>query len=468
MENKGKAGSSLTANIIKVLSANLWVTIIGFLGGFVFPKILTIDAYAEYHTFTLYLKYIAIIHLGFPSGMMIRYAGQDYEKIDKKRYKSELIILLSILSFFSIVFLAISIINSNKMMLYIAIAAIPTGINGSYKSLLQSWSRFKFYSRMNTFISTTVPVLALAYYFITKSLPGDVYIAIYLLIDWIMTIYIMIEMVKKVHGVKSYKVISKENLQTEKTGIVLVAGNYINTLFTSADKQFIKIFFENTQFAFYSFGMSMQSLMTVFITSVAQPLFPAMAKGHFTEREYVDVRKMLMVFGSLSGCAYFAASIVVKMFIQKYTPSLDVVSIYFVVFPAMAVINGLYINLFKIKNRMKDYIFTLAAVLCVAICLNLLFVHIWPDYTGVAVATVLTYYIWFFLGARQFKFLEVGLKDIIYLSIFTFGFFSITRSLNDWIGLVVFFLFDIIIALLFYREVVMKYTQKILKGKLKI
>lgn len=35
--------------------------------------------------------------------------------------------------------------------------------------------------------------------------------------------------------------------------------------------------------AYYSFGMSMQSLMTVFIISIAQPLFPAMAQGKFKD-----------------------------------------------------------------------------------------------------------------------------------------------------------------------------------------
>ena len=118
--------SSLIKNIVRVLSANFWVAVIGFIGSFIFPRILTIDAYALYHTFTLYLGYITITHLGFPSGMVINYAGMDYDSIDRKQYRSEMLLLIGILSFFTLTFLAIAVIMSNKMIAYIALAIIPT------------------------------------------------------------------------------------------------------------------------------------------------------------------------------------------------------------------------------------------------------------------------------------------------------------------------------------------------------
>ena len=63
--------TTLKGNIFRALSANFIVAIVGFLGSFIFPRILTINDYALYHTFTLYLSYITILHLGFPSGMAL-------------------------------------------------------------------------------------------------------------------------------------------------------------------------------------------------------------------------------------------------------------------------------------------------------------------------------------------------------------------------------------------------------------
>ena len=453
--------NSLSKNIIRVLSANFWVAVIGFLGSFVFPRILTIDGYALYHTFTLYVGYITITHLGFPFGMVINYAGKDYDMIDRKQYRSEMLLLLGILSLFTIAFFVIAAITNNRMIAYIALAIIPTGITGSYKSLLQAWNRFKLFSRISTILATAVPMVALAYYLVTKTLPGDIYILVYLVVYWIITLFILVEVHKKINGVKANKLLSNENFKTEKIGLAMVLGNYINTLFVSSDKQFVKWFFGNQEFAYYSFGMSMQSLMTVFIVSIAQPLFPAMAQGRFKDEEYNSIKELLLVFGSLSGCAYFAVSIIVKLFIQKYTRSLDVVGIYFVVFPAMAVINCLYINLYKIKGKMKTYIKTLAGVLILAIALNSFFVFTVGEFTGVAIATTITYYIWFLIGFKQFKFLRLAIKDVIYLIIYTIGFFAITRIFSDYVGILVYFVFIGTLAMCCYKKELMFYVDKV-------
>ena len=175
---------------------------------------------------------------------------------------------------------------------------------------------------------------------------------------------------------------------------------------------------------------------------------------------------MLIIFGSLSGCAYFATSIIVNNFIQKYINSLDVVGIYFVVFPAMAVVSCLYINLYKIKNMMRLYLKTIIGILGVSIVTNAIAVKFYPDYTGVAIATVVTYYVWFFLGFKQFKFLKLTWKDMMYLALYTVGFFFITRNLSDFIGMAVYFCFIAVIALVFYSARVKQAIRVVTRRKI--
>ena len=468
-----KNNGSLGINIMRVLTANFWVTTIGFISSFVFPKILSIDDYALYHTYTLYLTYVNILHLGFPSGMVINYAGKDYDQIDKSQYKAEVILVGSVLSFFAIVAFVLSIVLRNQMLAFVALAILPHDLIGSYKALLQAWGRFKEFSLISTILSTAIPVVALLYYVISGILPGNTYIIlpgntyiiINLVVNWLIALFIINEISKKIKGIKMNSVLTAENWATEKTGIMLVLGNYIHTLFTSSDKQFVRWFFGNSEFAFYSFGMSMQAIMTVFITSVAQPLFPAMAQGKFKDKDYSNLKELLIVFGSFSGCAYFATSIIVNNFITKYIDSLNVVGIYFAVFPTMAVVSCLYINLYKIKNMMRLYLKTIIGILCVSIVTNALAVKLYPNYMGVAIATVITYYVWFFLGFKQFKFIKLTMKDILYLGIYTTGFFIITRNLNDFIGLLVYFVFIILTAMLFYRERVKQAAIMVTKRK---
>lgn len=439
-------------DILRVLSSNLLVAIMGFLNSFIFPKIMTIDDYAIYHTFTLYLNYIAFFHLGFPNGLMIKYAGKQYKDTIKSEYKAETYIILSVLSLFTAVFIVIFFLTQNKMILYICLAIIPIDYLGSIKALWQAWGEFSLFSKTNTILAVSIPLLALVYYFLFKKLPGNIYIIIYLIINWIVLAFVLRKELSFVRKAKPSCLISKKNLAIEKTGFGFLLGNYINTLFTSVDKQFVKCFFSNAEFAYYSFGMSLQALMAIFITSLAQPLFPMLAKKEMNYEKYSTLKNLLLIFGSFSGCAYFFGSFAVKMFIGKYILSLNVIRIYFLVFPALSVVNCLYINLYKLENRMKEYLATLIGIFAIAVLLNCMFVNNYGSFEGVAIATTITYYIWLIIGIARFQCISFTKKDYGFIIVFIILFNSFTRINNDILGFFLYFVTFILIAFVFYKK----------------
>lgn len=450
--------SSLKSNIMRVLSANFLVAAVGFIGSFIFPRILSIDSYAQYHTFTLYVSYITILHLGFPSGMVVNYAGKDVNDLDKNRLKTESLITFFILLFFSIVFTVIALVSKSEILFYIAIVILPFCSVGSYRSLLQAWSQFKTYSRISMVLSVSVPLLALTIYLVSGSLSGQQYILSYLFVYWVAFVWMLFQVFRILKGSHCTKFLSKENLDTEKTGIVMVLGSYINTLFTSVDKQFVNSVFSTSDFAYYSFGLSLQSLMTVFITSIAQPLFPAMAQGRWEDKEYNSIKELLFIFGTLSGCAYFAASIIVKAFIPKYVDSLEVIVVYFLVFPAMAVVNCIYVNLYKIKKKTATYTKTLIGLLLLAVVLDTIAVRVLNNYIGIAIATVIIYYIWLVVGAFQFKFIKIKLRDVLYLLLFVAVFLIFVNCIsNDFVGFFAYFIVIALLDLVFYGKNLKKY-----------
>lgn len=451
-------------NIIKILSTNLLVTIMGFINSFIFPKIMSLKDYALYHSFLLYLTYTAIFHLGFPDGLIIKYVGKEYSKIVKEDYKSETYFIISILSFFSILLLIIYFITNNLMILFVSFSIVPVNYLGSIKSLWQSWALFNKFSIVNTVLATFIPVLAFVYYLIKKELPGNVYISIYLLFNWFITVIILKKELDFTKNVKMAPIISKKNYEIEKIGIGFLLGNYINTLFISCDKQFVKWFFSNEEFAFYSFGISMQALMTIFITSLSQPLFPLMANIDLKDNKYIKMKNYLLIFGSFSGCAYFFASFIIKNFIIKFIPSLEIIKIYFLVFPAMAIVNCLYINLYKINNKMKTYVRTLIFILILSIIMNCIFISFIKSYTSVAIATVIIYYIWICIGSFQFNTIKYKLKDIIFILFFLINFLLITSISNDVLGCICYFMVFFLLSYLFY-DMEIKFLIKFLYNK---
>ncbi len=453
--------NGLSRNIMRVLTANFIHVFVGLISSFIFPRILSISSYAYFQSFILYLGYLNIIHLGFPSGLMVKYAGKDHNGIDKRQYKTEFLIITYIIAGFSILLLILAIALHIRMLMFLGVAIIPVIFTNTYKNLYQAWNKFELFTGISIFTTVFAPLVAILVYLITNQLSGETYICIFISAYTVAFIYVFRREVKMIRGQKRNAFISQENWTTEKVGFAILLGNYINLLFSSADKQFVNSFFSTKEFALYSFAISLQSIMTVFITSLSQPLFPALANGKVSDDDHNLIKEMLIIFGSFSGCAFFLVSIIVKKFITKYIGSIEIVNIYFAIFPAMAIVNCLYINLYKIKGKVRQYIKTLVIMLFLAILLDSLVVVSNIGFKWIALATVVVYYTWLIVGSRQFETIELSTKDIFYFICFFALFLGISRCFFDAIGFVIYFLINSLVLYLLYKKTLLTIFERI-------
>lgn len=450
-------------NILKVLTSNFLVLIIGIINGFFIPKILSINEYANYSLFSLYVSYIVALHLGFPTGLFIKYGGTDYNKIDKKQYKSELIVIYSILIFFTAIGIFIGMFLKLKLFVYVSLAILPVCVVGSYKSLYQAWGMFSKYSKLNGLVPFSIVTCLLLFYSLKGNISSDVMIMIYLSIYLFFSIVISIQEYKFVDGVRATKIISKENWEIEKIGFAIMAGNYINVLFHSLDRMFINILFTKGNFAMYSFAMQMQIVMTLFLSAISQPLYYKLSLKN-RNCNFVFIKELLLLFGSLSGSAYFVCSMAVKLFLPKYLESLNIISIYFAAFPVIAIITALYINLYKINKLIKEYVRTLVIMTLLAFILNSLGVFFLGNYLIIALCTTIVYYFWFFYSAKHFDEIDINSKDRLFLVGFLILFFTITRNFSGFIGMIVFTTLMSIFGFLLYKNTFKEIVRMIIKA----
>ncbi|WP_461206044.1 oligosaccharide flippase family protein [Clostridium sp. DL1XJH146] len=426
-------------NVFRVLFSNFIVVIVGLINGLVFPKLLTIEEYAIYQTFLLYASYIGIMHLGFPSGLFVKYGGKDYLKKDNAQYKSEIYFLIITQLFFAIVFGVISVFLKNEIMFYVSMCIIPMNVVITYKSLYQAWNQFKKFSVINSITSISICLLMIVLSLMAVKSDARFAIFPYIIVNMLCSIYMIFVFIKDTKGIKTKKICSDENLNTLKTGFFLMLGGAVSLLFYSIDRFFIKALFNSYEFAMYSFALSMQSIMNVFISAIAKPLYPKMvADKAYCNNEFSKIKEVLILFGSLSGCAYFACSIIVKSFIPQYIESLKVISIFFAIFPVLTVINCLYINLYKATRQIKKYLITLIIMIIISIILNVIGVLIYKNYISISIATTICYYIWFWYSSRHFNSLKLSKFDYIYLIGFLILFFVSTRVFEDIFGLIIF------------------------------
>ena len=104
-------------NIFKVFFSNGIIAVAGLASSLLLPNILSVEEYAKYQTFILYLGYATLFHFGFPNGLNIKYAGKNWECIDKSQLKSEMRLLIITLIFFTILVSFVSMQSKNNILI---------------------------------------------------------------------------------------------------------------------------------------------------------------------------------------------------------------------------------------------------------------------------------------------------------------------------------------------------------------
>lgn len=440
-------------NIFKVLISNVIVALVGLISSLLLPNLLSIDDYAKYQTFILYISYVALFHLGFPNGLSIKYAGKSFQNIEKQQLKGEMFLLLIIISVFSAFFLLIYIFTKNIMFLYVSIMTFCSCYLGAITQLLQAWGMFDLYALSHVIISAVSLVLPIIIYFIFDKASATITIISYIFVYVVMTaLYLLLQIILG-SNYSCAKLFSKENRDIEKIGLLFHIGSYINVLFHSVDKQMIKWYCSVQEFSFYSFAITMQSTMTILLTAVSQPLFPYIAAGKLdSEKKVSFVKRSLLMLGSLSGVAYFVCSLIVENWIPKYLNSLLVIKIYFALFPAMAVINCLYFNYYKVKKLKFRYTIDLLFMFVLAVVLDLAAIKLNNSHIGVATATVVVYYFWLIYGTKVFPELKLTINEYAFIFLYLILFFGIQRVTSNIIGMLLFVLIDYILCQTLFRE----------------
>ena len=402
--------------LFQILSANALALGIKLVSGFLFPGCMSTQDNADYQTFSLYLSYLPILSLGFPAGLFVRYGGQRFDRLDKARYKSETRLLAGILLVFSGLFMVIWAFRPGRMLLYITLCIFPYCLVCSYQSLYQTWGDFGKSNRTQL-LTAAVPVLgSFALMLLSGHLEADSFILLFLGIYWLLAFRILVRNARATAGVQALQLLDETNLETWKTGISVCIGSYIHGVIHSLDKQIVNLVFDSSDFARYSFALSLQSVVMLFITALSQPMYHFLAKGEISRDGYPVLMRSLLMLGAWGGIAYYGCAWIVSWLLPNYVPSLEIVAVYFLVFPPMAVIQGLYVNLYKLHGQARRYVIRSLGVLVLSLALNLLLILWRKELWVVAAATVSVYYIWFLADSGVFRHVGFSAKDGLFLA----------------------------------------------------
>lgn len=449
----------LKKNLLKVFTANFIALIVGIVNGFFLPAFLSIDQYAYLKTFTLYISYVGIFHFGFLDGLYLKYGGKYKDSLDRKELKFEHNFFILFQLMVTSLFLILAYLRKDLIMLAFALSIVPINMQTYFSFLYQSLGEMGTFAKIKIAYPITILCLNLSFIFLLKI---DHYLPFVLAI---LIAHYLVYSIFEISYNKDFKINGIKKIQLKPlflSGFFIMMGNLSNMFFYSIDRWYVKFLLPLENFSYYSFAVSMMGIILMMINSISMTFYPYFSRGYEVE-QIKKIKIYLIIIGAISSTGYFILSLIVTNFIGNYVPSLQVISILFVGFPAIGVINALYVNLFKVNKQERRYFYKVLKMLIISIILNTLAVLINLSNFSIAIATTIAFYFWFFSSSKDFPGLETNIKEIAFIFLYIPLFLFSSIFLNYITGFVLFTLGVFVLVWLFYKKEFKELVDKLIK-----
>ena len=445
----------MNKNVLSLFGANIIYLIINVLNSFLLPKFLSIETYAVVKTYTLYIGYAGFLSLGYADGMYLRYGGEHIEKIKRdelgENYKSYLALEIVV----SLICFLFGIAIKDYVVIFFAIGSLFINLIGYYKNLYQALGEYKLYGQSLNYQTIVLFILNLILMFGLKSDISTWYIAIQVGSAFITMIYLTLVLNKRTSFLRRGHPSFKQIRENVTSGFILMLGNFSSSLFTSLDRWFVKVFMSSIYFAQYSFAVSLENIVNVFVTPITISLYNEFCINR--SPLYVKkIKKMLLIWGCFIISAAFPIKFIIQLWLPEYRGSL---AILFPLIGAQAfyvIVKGIHVNMYKAEKKQQRYFFVLCAMLVTAVVTNFGFYFVFKTVWSFSLATFVTAAIWFVFCEIETKPLRLGCKVNLIFFLVLVSYFIASTIENAIVGLLFYWFLLFSFSFLFMRETVVE------------
>ena len=446
--------------IIYVFISNVINLAISLFSGFVLPKYLSIETYSNIKLFQLYITYTGIAHFGFSDGMYLRNGGKTLESVNKKEVIEEFFTFKVFQFVMTILAILIAIGLQNEMLLLCAIVILPINISNYIRSLYNSIGLFKKYSKYTNINTIMIFVINIILLLIIKTDYYLTYLIAYIIMYFAYWCFIEIEN-KKIFGKTEPKFKTKYLTENIKNGFSLLIGNFCNVIFTSVDRIFVKYLYGMIKFAYYSFAVSIENLLNVFITPISTVMYNYFCINKKRE-QIVNVKKYIMLFSTVIIIVMFPAKWVINIWLTKYEDALNVLCLLIAAQYMAIMVRCVHVNLYKAEKKQNKYFKIMITIVFISIVLNCIAWWSNSNMIGIATATLLTNIVWFIIGELDFKAYRLKIYDYIYIFTILILFIGCNFISNAIVAAIIYCLMSIVISIIFEKEIIYQIKKLVL------
>lgn len=413
---------NVVKDITKVSSANIIGLFSSVVTGFLVPAFLSLEQYAYLKTFALVLSFAGILHFGYIDGIYIKYGGKYSSEIDNRMIKTEKSFFILFQLLIAVLIFIAGLVFNEIVIMALAAAMLPYNLLSYYQSYYQAIGQFGIYTKIKLIVPLAIMIFSLVLIYILK-LSNFVYFISAEIIAYLITV-IYLEF-KYFFKIRSYGLRQniRKILHNFNIGLYIMTGNLAMILFYTLGRWIVKIFMSDADFAYYSFATSMMQILTIVISSIAMTFYPYLSRIH-EKKDLARLKIQLIIIGAFFSFSYFIFNLAVNTFIPKYAFSLKIIGILFASFPAFAVIQALYVNMYKIQKNGQKYVAVIFLNLIVAFVLSISALFINKSTISIAIASTVTYYFWMYYSSKDFSGLISTAKEVLFIFFYLLIYFA--------------------------------------------
>ena len=462
-------------NIFMVVSSNVLTILVALFMGFILPKKMSIEGYAYYRVYMLYIAYAGFFHFGLVNGIYLKYGNLDVEQLPKKvfrtySYAMALLQALVVAGLSIALFLSGFFMETDKVIAFaFVIINIPLiNIKWFYSSINQFTKRFVIDSYV-TYLQNALNLVLVSAALLCGWYDYKLILVLLTVCNFVSMVIPMCQNRQILWGERA-PLAQTGILPLIKSGFFLMLSEFIGIIILGIDSMFVDNLFSQTDFAMYSFAVSVITGIYTLIGVISNLVYPYLVRvseDKFAEY-YTLMSNMLVIVAVFSMLAFYVVKFIILQWLDKFTPSIPIIEILFGTIVFRTLITLVCGNYFKVLKLIKSYTENNVFAIAMSFALNVAAYLIFRDYHYIAVASLLSFIIWYVVTdrifIRQLK-ITVGGYAARYIGILaSLAVFYGIRDMEPVRAFILYFACSVVICLLcFHRQI--KQLIGIVRGK---
>ncbi len=392
---------------------NGFLLLFGFIQLLIIPKYLSVEGYGYWQLFMLYASYGGILHFGFMEGILLRWAGKELPQIAEEiGVAFRFLIFQQLATIIPLCLILHFLVTLGQPFDLIALSVLGYAFIGNvgafFKFTAQAVRKFKGLTVVNvgtslTFLVIVICLFAFGYLDYTCIVYG------FLLASALGLAALVLWFRKYLQGSnQSFSPLLSYGRETLGIGIFVYLGHLVTALLLTVDRLMVNSFFPIEQFAIYAFALTVAMVAYIFVQAVSEVFFPYLSGAalQLRTRAYQLGKPAIILSWAATLAIYFPVARLIEFYLPHYVTSLPIMQILLCTVGFGSLIQILHASYYMAYRRQRQYFVCGITALALAVVLNLLAIKVWGTLESVAIATLISFGVWYIIN-------ELSLRSVV-------------------------------------------------------